>query len=86
MVDVGSDTTKAGYAGEDTPKSVFLTSVGALEGGPGADGAEAGKRKYFVDDFNFVRAGMEVRSASVSGHLKSGGGTTRGQACRRRGH
>jgi len=30
VVDVGSTTTKAGFAGEDSPKAVFPTSVGVL--------------------------------------------------------
>ena len=35
MVDLGSSTVKAGYAGEDTPKAVFLSTVGWLEKGGG---------------------------------------------------
>ena len=31
MVDLGSSTVKAGYAGEDTPKAVFPSTVGWLE-------------------------------------------------------
>ena len=30
MVDLGSHTVKAGYAGEDTPKAVFPSAVGWL--------------------------------------------------------
>ena len=35
MVDLGSSTVKAGYAGEDTPKAVFSSTVGWLEKGGG---------------------------------------------------
>ena len=32
VIDVGASTTKAGYAGEDTPKAVFPSAVGEWEG------------------------------------------------------
>lgn len=32
VLDVGSYTTKAGFAGEDTPKSIFPTTVGCVAG------------------------------------------------------
>jgi len=36
VLDIGSDTTRAGYAGEDTPKTVFNTSYASV---PAADGS-----------------------------------------------
>ncbi|KAG7590036.1 Actin family [Arabidopsis suecica] len=32
VVDLGSHTCKAGYAGKDTPKAVFPSVVGAIDG------------------------------------------------------
>lgn len=60
VVDIGSDTTKAGYAGEDTPKSVFTSSLGVLEG-------EEGAKQYFVDDLNYRRDKLEVVSPFTDG-------------------
>ena len=44
MVDLGSNTVKAGYAGEDTPKAVFPSAVGWLakdqESAGGKDGGD----------------------------------------------
>ena len=44
MVDIGSNTVKAGYAGEDTPKAVFPSTVGWLakdqESAGGNDGGD----------------------------------------------
>ncbi|KAI7862075.1 actin family [Spinellus fusiger] len=66
VLDVGSTSTRAGYAGEDTPKAVFPTSYGYLEepdtdAKPGDSGdvtmmetSEAAdnrvKKKYFIGD------------------------------------
>ncbi|GAQ90121.1 actin-related protein 4 - ARP4 [Klebsormidium nitens] len=41
VVDVGSHTCKAGYAGEDAPKAVFPSVVGAVPAGPANDGGSA---------------------------------------------
>ena len=42
MVDLGSSTVKAGYAGEDTPKAVFPSTVGWLDKDPEAAGKKDG--------------------------------------------
>ncbi|EEH55496.1 actin superfamily [Micromonas pusilla CCMP1545] len=41
VVDLGSSTVKAGYAGEDTPKAVFPSAVGWLERGGDVEMKEA---------------------------------------------
>ena len=61
VLDMGAETTKAGYAGEDTPKGVFPTSVGLAP--PEAEQP----KKYYVDDFACVRQNMEVASPFTDG-------------------
>ncbi|GBG88186.1 hypothetical protein CBR_g46675 [Chara braunii] len=41
VIDVGSNTCKAGYAGEDAPKAVFPSLVGVVEKSGAADGSAA---------------------------------------------
>ena len=72
MVDLGSSTVKAGYAGEDTPKAVFPSTVGWLakdqESAGKKDGGDvemkdAGDGKtYFVNDMSYRRDHMELAS------------------------
>lgn len=62
VIDIGADTTKSGYAGEDTPKVVFPSSVGVMKGGEGGSG-----RQFFVDDLNFRRDTMDVMSPLADG-------------------
>lgn len=62
VIDIGADTTKSGYAGEDTPKVVFSSSVGVMKGGEGGSG-----RQFYVDDLNFRRDSMDVISPLTDG-------------------
>ena len=62
VIDIGGDTTKSGYAGEDTPKVVFPSSVGVMKGGEGGSG-----RQFYVDDLNFRRDTMDVMSPLTDG-------------------
>lgn len=65
VFDVGSHTTKAGYAGDDAPKAVFPSSMGVIQGGTSmdTDGAKPA-RQLFVGQsgVNFRRDNMEVAS------------------------
>eukprot|EP00798_Chlamydomonas_sp_ICE-L_P024042 gene24042-9619_t len=65
VVDVGTHSCKAGYAGDDIPKAVFPSSCGVLinEDGMEVDGGKPG-RKIFAghSGVNFRRDGMEVIS------------------------
>lgn len=65
VLDVGTHTTRAGYAGEDTPKVIVPTSHGYLD----ADAAEGRVRKYFVGEegVSVWRDGMEVGSCMADG-------------------
>ncbi|CAM9102360.1 unnamed protein product [Phaeothamnion confervicola] len=79
--DVGSHTSKFGYAGEDLPKHVFDTIVGFVPGAAEAspEGAAAGiaaavtgraEGQHLVgDDISFLqtREGLELRSPLVDG-------------------
>ncbi|EFP85912.1 uncharacterized protein PGTG_11668 [Puccinia graminis f. sp. tritici CRL 75-36-700-3] len=62
VLDIGSSTTRAGYAGEDTPKVVIPTSYGYIP--PASDSAEPGAGSYYFGDHGptLWRAQMEVRS------------------------
>lgn len=72
VLDLGTYHVKAGYAGEDTPKYVFPSSVGAVGGG-GPDGMEvdgaAGKRTLYVGThaLSHRRDGMEIVSPFQDG-------------------
>jgi len=59
VVDMGSSTVKAGYAGEDTPKAVFPSAVGWLA----KDQESAGERD-----------GGDVQMDEGAGATKGGGG------------
>ncbi|KAL9862092.1 Actin-related protein 4A [Arabidopsis thaliana] len=82
VVDLGSHTCKAGYAGEDAPKAVFPSVVGAIDGnGMDIDDAanttedakesdkEKGKRKLYTGSqaLNFRRDQMEILSPTKDG-------------------
>ena len=64
VVDVGADTTKAGYAGEDSPKTVFSSAVGVLAG-------EDGAKQYSVDELHFPKPGLDVISPFTDGMISS---------------
>lgn len=58
VVDVGADTTKAGYAGEDTPKCVFATAAGCTAGAEG---------RAYTDELHFPGPGLEIVSPFTDG-------------------
>ncbi|KAI9625846.1 hypothetical protein H4Q26_016094 [Puccinia striiformis f. sp. tritici PST-130] len=59
VLDIGSNTTRAGYAGEDTPKVVIPTSYGFIPG----TGEGSSDTYYFGDHGpNLWRPSMEVIS------------------------
>ena len=64
VVDVGADTTKAGYAGEDSPKTVFSSAVGVLAG-------EDGGKQYTVDELHAPKPGLDVVSPYTDGVITS---------------
>lgn len=64
VVDVGSDTTKVGYAGEDCPKMVFSSALGCLS-------ADDGSKKWSVDELNFPTPELEVSSAFTDGLISN---------------
>ena len=63
MLDPGQCWTRAGFAGEDTPKSVIPSHYGYVEGA-GENGA---RKQYFGDSVHAVRAGMEVANPMSDG-------------------
>ncbi|KAL2247325.1 actin-related protein 4 [Sesamum indicum] len=82
VVDLGSHTCKAGYAGEDAPKAVFPSVVGSIDqmeiddadnsdknSGSGPESKSKGKRKLYVgsQDLGFRRDHMEVLSPTKDG-------------------
>ena len=72
VVDLGSSTVKAGYAGEDTPKAVFPSTVGVLAKGQESAGKKDGGdvemkdagdgRHFLVNDMSYRRDHMELES------------------------
>ncbi|KAK3015434.1 hypothetical protein RJ639_006144 [Escallonia herrerae] len=85
VLDLGSHTCKAGYAGEDAPKAVFPSVVGSLDqmevdepdepeknSGAVLDTKSKGKRKLYVGSqaLGFRRDYMEVLSAMKDGVVK----------------
>jgi actin-related protein len=73
VVDVGADTTKAGYAGEDSPKTVFSSAVGVLAG-------EDGAKQYSVDELHCAKPGLEVISPYSDGIVSSWDGYEQARA------
>lgn len=82
VIDLGSHTCKAGYAGEDAPKAVFPSAVGAVDemevdnpdfpkdnSGSAPDLKSKGKRKLYVGSqaLGFRRDHMEVTSPIKDG-------------------
>ncbi|KAG0165440.1 Actin-like 6A [Apophysomyces sp. BC1034] len=81
VLDVGSTTTRAGYAGEDTPKVVFPTSYGYVEEtdndpASNVDGdvtmterSDARIKKYYIGDnkINIWRPNMEIGNPMEDG-------------------
>ena len=73
VVDVGADTTKAGYAGEDAPKTVFSSAVGVQLGDDGA-------KKYSVDELHVPKPGLDVISPFTDGAVTSWDGYEQARA------
>lgn len=85
MVDMGTTSTRAGYAGEDTPRAMFPTSYGYIDepdtdpAPASSDGdvtmseANAQRSKYFIGDskVHTWRENMEVRNPMTDGLGKS---------------
>jgi len=79
VLDLGSSCCKAGYAGEDTPKAVFPSSVGLVEAdadgdvpmgeADGAGGGSKGGKRYNVNSLSYRRDGEEVVSPFKDGVL-----------------
>ncbi|KAH6755676.1 actin-related protein 4 [Perilla frutescens var. hirtella] len=82
VIDLGSHTCKAGYAGEDAPKAVFPSVVGSIDemeiddadnsdknSESALDSKSKGKRKFYVgsQDLGFRRDHMEVLSPLKDG-------------------
>jgi len=64
VLDPGQCWTRAGFAGEDTPKSVIPSHYGYVEGA-GPDGT---RKLYFGDnDVHTVRTGMEIANPMSDG-------------------
>ncbi|KAJ8416606.1 hypothetical protein AAFF_G00324840 [Aldrovandia affinis] len=77
VFDIGSFSTRAGYAGEDCPKADFPTSLGVLveEEGGGELGAEQDKaagRTLYLDTnaLHVARAGVELFSPLKNGMIE----------------
>jgi len=66
VIDLGTHSVKAGYAGQDTPQHVFPSAVGECAKGGDADmtaeGENASARHFEVDNMGIRRDGMEVTS------------------------
>ncbi|RCI01538.1 NuA4 histone acetyltransferase subunit [Rhizopus stolonifer] len=66
VLDIGTSMTRAGYAGEDTPRVMFPTSVGYIDPVQETDGdtVMAGhKRQYYIGDnkVNMFKSQMEIK-------------------------
>uniref|UniRef100_A0A672KTT7 Actin-like protein 6B n=1 Tax=Sinocyclocheilus grahami TaxID=75366 RepID=A0A672KTT7_SINGR len=77
VFDIGSFSTRAGYAGEDCPKADFPTTIGvnAEEEGPADMGAEQESnsgRSYYIDTtaLHVPRAGVELISPLKNGMIE----------------
>jgi len=62
VLDMGTSTTRAGYAGDDTPKVVIPTSYGYIPSPSGSDEGDAGSYYFGDDGPTLWRANMQVRS------------------------
>ena len=65
VLDLGTHSVKAGYAGQDTPQHVFTSSVGARAKGGDVDMTEGGSqssRDIFVDSMGIRRDEVDVTS------------------------
>ena len=67
VMEIGSSSTKCGYAGEDTPKFVLPSAVGVMGGE--ASSTDKAKKQYFVGSNAMAvrRDGMRVESPMTDG-------------------
>ncbi|PVG04147.1 Actin/actin-like protein [Serendipita vermifera] len=72
VLDIGAHTVRAGYAGDDSPKSVFSTSYGYRDEVVEENGQQVTKRKVWAGDFGpaLWKAGQEVGSPFREGSLE----------------
>jgi actin-like protein 6B len=75
VVDIGTSTTRAGYAGDDTPRTVFSTTYGYAEQvvqdpNSGAEGKQA--KLYVGDHVAEWRPGMHTANPMREGLSKYG--------------
>ena len=75
VIDVGADSTKAGYAGEDTPKTVFSSAVGIALG-------DDCSKTYSVDELHVPKPGLEVVSPFTDGIVSNWEGYEQARATR----
>lgn len=68
VFDIGSNSFRVGFAGEDIPKADFPTAVGVVEG----EGGEQSEKKYFFDtvNINVPRKNMEMVSCLKEGMVE----------------
>lgn len=61
---MGTCSTRAGYAGEDTPRVMFPTQIGYTEGQDGEDVSmeETKKREYYIGDnkINKFKSNLDI--------------------------
>ena len=78
VMEIGSSSTKCGYAGEDTPKFVLPSAVGVMGGGE-ASSTDKAKKQYFVGSNAMAvrRDGMRVESPMTDGIVTDWGGGRR---------
>ena len=65
VLDLGTHSVKAGYAGQDTPQHVFPSDVGTCPKSGDVDmtdGSSASTRDFYVDSMGVRRDGVEVQS------------------------
>lgn len=71
MLDIGASTTRAGYAGEDTPRTVFSTSYGYIPKEGAQDpitGVSLTDAQLFLGDkINTWRPGMQATNPMRDG-------------------
>ncbi|XP_064634792.1 actin-like protein 6B [Lineus longissimus] len=77
VFDIGSYSVRAGYAGEDTPKAEFPTSVGYIEdmveNAMDTDGEKIMEKKYYIgtNDIVVPRKGMEMTNCLKEGMVEN---------------
>lgn len=70
VLDMGTDTTRAGYAGDDAPKSVFSTSYGFTQRNVDSSDPPATDQQFHIGDNGPIvwRPNMEVRNPFANGN------------------